>query len=107
MLSSLGLSKVFWAETVETVVHLINKRPSSALPFKTPQEKWTRKVVDYQHLKVFGCTTFVHTKIDKLEPQAVKCIFLGYLKGVKGNKLWIETQGKGKCIINRNVNFNE
>ncbi|RVX00023.1 Retrovirus-related Pol polyprotein from transposon TNT 1-94 [Vitis vinifera] len=81
--------------------------PSSALQFKTPQEKWTGKAADYQHLKVFGCTAYVHTKTDKLEPRAVKCIFLGYPKGVKGYKLWIETQGKGKCIISRDVTFNE
>nr|CAN70013.1 hypothetical protein VITISV_017116 [Vitis vinifera] len=101
MLSSLGLSKVFWVEAVETVVHLISRSPSSALQFKTPQEKWTGKVVDYQHLKVFGCTAYVHTKTDKLEPRAVKCIFLGYPKGVKGYKLWIKTQGKEKCIISK------
>ncbi|KAL6341072.1 hypothetical protein AAG906_032187 [Vitis piasezkii] len=62
------------------------RSPSSALQFKTPQEKWTGKAANYQHLK---------------------CIFLGYLKGVKGYKLWIETQGKGKCIISRDVTFNE
>ena len=86
---------------------MINRSPSSTLPFKTPQEKWTRKAVNYQHLNVFGCTTYVHTKIDKLESQAVKCIFLGHLKGVKGYKLWIETQDKEKCIISRDVTFNE
>ena len=107
MLSSSGLSKVFWAEAAETAVHLINRSPSSALQFKTPQEKWTGKAADYQHLKVFGCTAYVHTKTDKLEPRAVKCIFLGYPKGVKGYKLWIETQGKGNCIISRDVTFNE
>ena len=32
---------------------------------------------------------------------------MGYPKGVKGYKLWIETQGKGKCIISINVTFNE
>ena len=32
---------------------------------------------------------------------------MGYLKGVKGYKLWIETQGKGKCIISKDVTFNE
>ena len=107
MLSSLGLSKVFWVEAVETVVHLISRSPSSALQFKTPQEKWTGKAVDYQHLKVFGCTAYVHTKTDKLEPRAVKCIFLGYPKGVKGYKLWIKTQGKEKCIISKYVTFNK
>ncbi|RVW67898.1 Retrovirus-related Pol polyprotein from transposon TNT 1-94 [Vitis vinifera] len=83
------------------------RSPSSALQFKTPQEKWIGKAANYQHLKVFGCTTYVHTKTDKLEPRAVKCIFLGYPKGVKGYKLWIETQGKRKCIISRDVTFNE
>ena len=107
MLSSSGLSKVFWVEAIEIVVHLINKIPSSALQFKTPQEKWTGKAVDYQHLKVFGCTTYVQTKTNKLEPRVVKFIFLGYSKGVKGYKLWIETQGKGKCIISKDVTFNE
>ncbi|XP_034690533.1 disease resistance protein RPM1-like [Vitis riparia] len=29
------------------------------------------------------------------------------MQGVKGFKLWTETQGKEKCIINRNVTFNE
>ncbi|KAL6340066.1 hypothetical protein AAG906_038901 [Vitis piasezkii] len=81
--------------------------PSSALQFKTPQEKWTGKAVYYQHRKVFGCTTYVQTKTNKLEPWVVKFIFLGYSKGVKGYKLWIETQGKGKCIISRDVTFNE
>ena len=32
---------------------------------------------------------------------------MGYPKEVKGYKLWIETQGKGKCIISRDVTFNE
>ena len=72
MLSSSGLSKVFWAEAAETAVHLINRSLSSTLQFKTPQEKWTGKAVNYQHLKVFGCTTYVHTKIDKLESRVVK-----------------------------------
>ena len=107
MLSSSRLSKVFWAEVAETSVHLINRSPSSALQLKTPQEKWIGKDADYQYLKVFGCTAYVHTKTNKLESRVVKCIFLGYPKGVKGYKLRIETQGKGKSIISRDVTFNE
>ena len=36
MLSSSGLSKVFWAKAAETTIHLINRSPSLALQFKTP-----------------------------------------------------------------------
>ncbi|RVW21953.1 Retrovirus-related Pol polyprotein from transposon TNT 1-94 [Vitis vinifera] len=107
MLSSSGLSKVFWAETAETAVHLINRSPSSALQFKTPQEKWTGKAARLSTSQSFWMHSLCTHQTDKLEPRAVKCIFLGYPKGVKGYKLWIETQGKGKCIISRDVTFNE
>uniref|UniRef100_A0A803QR32 Retroviral polymerase SH3-like domain-containing protein n=1 Tax=Cannabis sativa TaxID=3483 RepID=A0A803QR32_CANSA len=32
--------------------------------------------------------TIANVRQDKLEPRAVKCIFIGYLNGVKGYKLW-------------------
>jgi len=31
---------------------------------------------------------YVHIKKDKLEARDVKCVFIGYHKGVKGYKLW-------------------
>ena len=56
-------------------------------------------------LRVFGCTAYAHVDNEKLEPRAVKCIFLGYKSGVKGYKLWNpETK---KVVISRNVAFNE
>ena len=41
MLLSAGLPKIFWAEAAMTVVYLINKCPSTALNFKTPEEFWS------------------------------------------------------------------
>jgi hypothetical protein len=43
------------------------------------------------HLKVFGCDAFVHVpkeKRIKLYKMEIKCIFIGYKKGMKGYKLW-------------------
>ena len=54
----------------------------------------------FSKLKFLGCYNN-----GKLEPRAVKCIFLGYKSGVKGYKLWNpETR---KVVISRNVVFNE
>ena len=56
-------------------------------------------------MRVFGCTAYAHVDNGKLEPRAVKCIFLGYKSGVKGFKLW--NPGTQKVVISRNVIFNE
>ncbi|KAK1627376.1 hypothetical protein QYE76_001691 [Lolium multiflorum] len=43
-------------------------------------------------LRVFGCTAYAHVDNGKLEPRAVKCVFLGYGSGVKAYKglAWVE-----------------
>ena len=40
---------------------------------------------------IFGCTTFVHVHNqhrDKLDPRAIKCVFLGYSSTKKGYKCY-------------------
>ena len=84
MLISAGLPKVFWAKAISTTAYLLNRCPSTALNFKTPEEVWSGHPPSYDRLRVFGCSAYVHVKKDKLESRAVKCIFLGYPEGVKG-----------------------
>ena len=55
-----GLPKTFWADAVSTTAYLINRGPSVPLGFKTPEEVWTGKELKYSHLRIFGCTTYVH-----------------------------------------------
>ena len=90
-----------------TVVYLINKCPSTALNFKTPKEIWSGHPPSLKQLKVFGCVAYDHIKQDKLEPRAVKCIFIGYPQGVKRYKLWCLEAGFKRCLVSRDVVFNE
>ena len=107
MLHSAGLDRPFWGEAVKTACYLVNRCPSAAIGFKTPQEKWTGHPPSYGHLKVFGCTAYAHIRQEKLKPRAIKCLFLGYPEGVKGYKLWCLEPGFKKCIISRDVIFRE
>ena len=81
MLSHAALSHGFWAEAMQTAIHLINRSPNKRLDNKVPEEIWSRKPPSYKHLRVFGCVAYVHIRKDlrnKLEPKSHKCVFLGY-----------------------------
>jgi hypothetical protein len=75
MLFGAGLPKSLWGEAVMTAAYIVNRSPSSALEFKTPEQVWSGKVPDLSHLKVFGCTAFAHQREGKLDPRVVKCVF--------------------------------
>ena len=87
ILYSSGIYKHFWVETVMTTCFLVNRTPSSAIDFKTPEEFWSGKPSNYDYLRIFRCTAYVHQSERKLEPRLIKCIFLGYPEGVKGYRL--------------------
>jgi hypothetical protein len=79
--------------------------PSIPLDKKTPIEVWSGTLADYSQFRVFGCTAYAHVYNGKLEPRAVKCIFIGYGSGVNAYKLWNpETK---RILMTRNVVFNE
>ena len=107
MLSNAGLSKDFWAEEVSTACFLVNRSPSTAIEFKTPEEVWSGKPADYSNLRIFGCPAYMHVSEGKLEPRARKCIFLGYASGVKGYRLWCPDPKSPKFAISRDVTFDE
>jgi hypothetical protein len=108
MLNGVGLGQEFWAKAVGTTCYLVNRSPSSTLADKTPHEVWSGKKPSLQHLRVFGCDSYVHVPKEnrsKLDKKLEKCIFIGYKDGVKGYKLWNpETK---KTIYIRDVVFRE
>ena len=101
------LPKSLWAEALNTTCYLVNRSPSTAIECKTLIELWSRKVADYSKLRIFYCVVYAHVKQGKLEPRALRCRFLGYPDGVKGYRLWCIDMKPPKCIINRDVTFNE
>lgn len=74
---------------------------------KTPEEKWSSRPSDLNHLRVFRFSAYVHQSQGKLEPRAIKCMFLGYSQGIKGYRLWVWDSNGFKIINNRGVIFNE
>ncbi|KAK9185556.1 hypothetical protein WN943_025912 [Citrus x changshan-huyou] len=99
------LPRNLWAEAVSTASYLVNKSPSSAIGFKTPEELWSGRPGKYEHLRVFGCPAYVHVRQGKLDARAIKGVFVGYPDGVKGYRVWCKEANK--CLISRDVQFNE
>src|SRR3954471_19808089 len=82
MLSESGLSKSFWGDCLASLVHVWNRCPTEAVQDATPYELWYKCKPDVSHIRVWGCTAYVHIQRDKrtpLGPHMEKCIFLGYL----------------------------
>src|SRR5688572_29340307 len=88
ILSNACMNICVWVEAANTACYLINRSPSIPLNKKTPIEVWSGKPANYSQLRVFGCTAYAHVDNGKLEPRAIKCLFLGYGSRVKGLKLW-------------------
>nr|GEV27657.1 hypothetical protein [Tanacetum cinerariifolium] len=74
---------------------------------KTPYEVWHGKVPKLSYLKVWGCEALVKrdtlTKPDKLEPRAIKCIFVGYPKEMIGYSFYYPPENK--VLVARNAEF--
>ncbi|RDX92512.1 hypothetical protein CR513_25348, partial [Mucuna pruriens] len=107
MLLSASLPKTFWGGAVIIAIHLINRCPLSAIGFKIPMKLWNVKPTNYSNLRVFGALAFVHVKQDRLGACAIRYAFIGYPCRIKGYKLGRMKLGEPKCIISKDVVFNE
>ena len=86
----------FWGDSILTATYLINRMPSRVLSFVTPLQKFHEffphsRLDAHLPLRVFGSIVFFHThepKRNKLDPKALKCVFLGYSSTQKGYKCY-------------------
>jgi hypothetical protein len=108
MLNEKNLPNYFWAETLATIVYIMNRTPTMAVHGMTLEEKFTGKKPDVSHLRVFGCIAYVHVldeKKSKLDPKAKKCIFVRYSLKQKGYRCF--NPSTWKLQVSRNVVFDE
>ena len=86
----------FWGKVVLTATYLINKMPSQVLNFQTLSHVLLNfypntRIISTIPMKVFGCFANVHIHShnrSKLDPQVIKCIFIGYSSNKKEYKCY-------------------
>ncbi|KAI0923982.1 hypothetical protein AcV5_010529 [Taiwanofungus camphoratus] len=108
MLAEAKLPLSFWGECLASMVHVWNCLPTSAVKGATPFELWFKRKPDVSHLRVWGCTAYVHIQKDQrsaLGPHMQKCVFIGYPDGYKGWKFYNPTTKK--TIISERADFDE
>lgn len=96
-----------------TSTYLINRIPSRVIDFKSPLNyllEFFPKNNFYSKLppRVFGCVSYIHIhkqQRTKLDPRALKCIFIGYSATQKGYKCY--HPASRKFFVSKDVTFNE
>ena len=102
-----NVPKIFWSSAVLTAIYLINRLPSANLEYKSPLEIIYQRKLNIDHLRVFGCTCYVHNNNmeNKLDVKSIKTVFLGYSSQKKGYKCYDPINKR--FFISRDVTFLE
>ena len=91
-----NVPKSYWGKAVLTSAYVINRIPSRVLGFKSPLETLSQFYLDIRSSfnltpRIFGYTSLVHVHSHnrgKLDPRALKCVFVGYSAIQKGYKCY-------------------
>ncbi|KAF5339065.1 hypothetical protein D9758_016454 [Tetrapyrgos nigripes] len=107
LLNEANLGGRWWASAWMAATYVGNLFPSSH-GNEIPEEKWTGKKQNVDHLRVWGCIAYVHIPAEhghsKLDVRAIKCQFVGY-EG-RGAKLF-KVDGSDEVIRSRDAVFVE
>ena len=80
-----------WVEATRTTVYVQNYTPHRLLENKAPEEVFSAKKQEVNHLKIFGCPVYIHIpkeKRTKLDPSGKKGIFVGYFESSKAHRIY-------------------
>lgn len=83
----------YWGETLLSATYLINRVPSRIIktPYQTLSTFITTPSTTNLPPRVFGCVVYVHLhkhQRSKLEPRAIRCMFVGYGPHQKGYRCY-------------------
>ena len=87
-----NLPMTFWADAASTPVYVQNKSPHQVFGNKTLEEAFTGVKPDISHLRIFGCSVYIHVpkeKRSKLGPSGKKENFVGYSETSKAYQIYI------------------
>jgi hypothetical protein len=105
---TMHVPKFLWGEAIKTATYLINRMPLRTLGYNTPAECLLNSNEFIVPPKVFGCVCFVHdyrNSIRKLDPRALKCVFMGYSPSKKGYRCWCPSEHR--FFVSMDVTFRE
>lgn len=102
-----------WGEALLSAMYVINRVPSSVLGYQTPLQVLQAKLKTIPPVpnlppKVFGCVVYVHVhphQRSKLDPCAIKCVFVGYASHQKGYRCYHPPTRK--MYVTMDVTFHE
>ena len=84
-----------WTDATNTSVYVQNISPHRVFRNKTPKEAFIGVKPNVSHLRIFGCSMYIHVpkeKISKLEPSRKKETFFGYSETSKVYQIYIPIQ---------------
>ena len=108
LMFTMNVPKFLWSDAVLTATYLINRTPSRILGMKSPCELMFGETKFVVPPKLFGSTCFVRDhrpSVGKLDPRAVKCVFLGYYSSQQGYKCWCPSEKRR--FVSMDVTFRE
>jgi len=87
-----NMLNTFWVEAILTSCYIQNRCAHIVLKNKTLEKVWTGYKPSLNHIKMFGCDSYVHVPFKlriKLDNKFTKvCKLLGYSENLKGFKLY-------------------